>query len=68
MHKTFIKEGSEELIVIYLLWDNMKIVISDYKDSMMPTHDVELEVLKEGLGEDVEIVIYEYIDEKKEEC
>ena len=67
MHKTFIKEGSEELIVIYLLWDNMKIVISDYKDSMMPTHDVELEVLKKGLGEDVEIVIYEYTDEKKEE-
>ncbi|AYQ26466.1 MULTISPECIES: NAD(P)-dependent oxidoreductase [Enterococcus] len=45
----------------------MKIVISDYKDSMMPTHDVELEVLKKGLGEDVEIVIYEYTDEKKEE-
>ena len=31
----------------------MKIVISDYKDSMMPSHDIEFEVLRNGLGEDV---------------
>ena len=45
----------------------MKIVISDYKDSMMPSHDIEFEVLKKGLGEDVDVVVYEYSDDKKEE-
>ena len=44
----------------------MKILISDYKDSMMPTHDYEIEVLKAGLP-DAEIVVYEYTDEKREE-
>ena len=45
----------------------MKIVISDYKDSMMPSHDIEFEVLRNGLGEDVDIVVFEYDDNKKEE-
>ncbi|MGO2082987.1 NAD(P)-dependent oxidoreductase [Vagococcus sp.] len=44
----------------------MKIVITDYPDSMMPTHDYEREILIDGLGE-CEIVVYEYADEKREE-
>jgi D-3-phosphoglycerate dehydrogenase len=44
----------------------MKILISDYKDSMMPTHDHEVEVLKAGLP-DAEIEIYEYTDENRQE-
>ncbi|SEP83550.1 D-3-phosphoglycerate dehydrogenase [Ignavigranum ruoffiae] len=44
----------------------MKILISDYPDSMMPTHDYEMEILKNGFP-DCEIVIYEYHDEKREE-
>lgn len=44
----------------------MKIVISDYKDSMMPLHDDEIIILTAGLP-DVEIIIYEYTDEKREE-
>lgn len=44
----------------------MKIVIADYPDSMMPTHDYEREILIEGLGE-CEIVVYEYSDEKRAE-
>lgn len=44
----------------------MKIVIADYPDSMMPTHDYEREILISGLGE-CEIVIYEYSDAKREE-
>lgn len=45
----------------------MKIVISDYPDSMMPSHDYEREILKDGLGEDVDIVVYEYSDTKRQE-
>ncbi|MDR0921111.1 MAG: C-terminal binding protein [Lactobacillales bacterium] len=44
----------------------MKIVISDYLDSMMPTHDYEKEILVNGLGQ-CEVVVYEYTDEKREE-
>lgn len=44
----------------------MKIVISDYKDAMMPSHDYEKEILIHGLGE-CEIVVYEYTDEKRNE-
>lgn len=45
----------------------MKILISDYKESMMPDHDLEYEILKEGLGSDTEIEIFEYTDDKREE-
>lgn len=44
----------------------MKIVITDYKDSMMPTHDYEKEILINGL-DSCEIVVYEYTDEKRPE-
>lgn len=44
----------------------MKILISDYKDSMMPTHDYEIQVLKSGLPT-AEIEVYEYTDEKRAE-
>lgn len=45
----------------------MKILISDYLTSMLPDHTLEIETLKKGLGEDVEIEVYEYTDEKKDE-
>lgn len=44
----------------------MKIVITDYKDSMMPTHDYEKEILINGLGS-CEIVVHEYTDEHRQE-
>ncbi len=44
----------------------MKILISDYKDSMMPTHDFESQVLKAGLPA-AEIEVYEYTDKKRTE-
>ena len=44
----------------------MKILISDYKASMMPAHEYEIEVLKKGLP-DAEIEVYEYTDEKRAE-
>lgn len=44
----------------------MKILISDYKDSMMPTHDYEIQVLKAGLPT-AEIEVYEYTDDKRAE-
>lgn len=44
----------------------MKIVITDYKNSMMPTHDYEMSILKKGFP-DAEIVIYEYVDERRNE-
>lgn len=43
----------------------MKILISDYPDSLMPDHSLEIETLRAGLGEDVEIDIYEYHDEER---
>lgn len=45
----------------------MKILISDYPDSLMPDHALETETLKAGLGEDVEIEVYEYHDEMRAE-
>ena len=45
----------------------MKVLISDYPDSLMPDHALETETLKAGLGEDVEIEVYEYHDEKRAE-
>lgn len=44
----------------------MKILISDYKDAMMPDHAYETALLTAGLP-DVEIVVYQYTDEKREE-
>lgn len=44
----------------------MKIVISDYKDTLKRNLNYEIELLKKGLGEDTEIVIYEYKDNEKE--
>ena len=45
----------------------MKVLISDYSDSMMPTHDIELETLRAGLGEDLEVEIYEYSESAHEQ-
>ncbi len=42
----------------------MKILISDYRDSMMPSHDYENKILKAGLPE-AEVFVYEYTDEKR---
>ncbi|MDO5672550.1 MAG: NAD(P)-dependent oxidoreductase [Actinomycetaceae bacterium] len=39
----------------------MKVLISDYKDSMMPEHNYEIEVLKAGLP-NVDVEVYEYTD------
>ena len=44
----------------------MKILISDYRASMMPSHDYEIQVLRKGLP-DAEIEVYEYSDEKRAE-
>lgn len=44
----------------------MKILISDYKDSMMPSHEYETAILKAGFP-DAEICVYEYTDEKRSE-
>lgn len=44
----------------------MKVVITDYPDSMMPTHDYERELLVNGLDQ-CQIVIHEYSDDKREE-
>lgn len=38
----------------------MKVLISDHKASMMPDHTLEIKTLREGLGENVDIDIYEY--------
>lgn len=45
----------------------MRILISDYPDSMMPDHRLEEKILKAGLGSDVRIDIYSYRDEDREE-
>ena len=45
----------------------MKILISDYAESMMPEHDLEIETLKKHLGDDIEVEVYAYTDEKREE-
>jgi D-3-phosphoglycerate dehydrogenase len=43
----------------------MKIVITDFPDSMMPSHDIESKILKEGLP-GCEIVIYPFTGDKNE--
>ena len=43
----------------------MKILISDYPDSMMPAHDYEKQILREGLDQP-EIVVHDYSDENRE--
>nr|WP_276933900.1 NAD(P)-dependent oxidoreductase [Globicatella sulfidifaciens] len=43
----------------------MKILISDYPDSMMPTHELEKEILNEGLN-NPEIVVHDYSDDNRE--
>lgn len=43
----------------------MKILISDYPDSMMPTHELEKEILNEGLN-NPEIVVFDYFDDNRE--
>lgn len=45
----------------------MKVVIADYPELLMPTHDLEKACLLEGLGEDTEIVVYEYADDRRDE-
>lgn len=45
----------------------MKVLISDHPDSMMPDHALEIQTLREGLGPDVEVEVYEYFDDKREE-
>ena len=45
----------------------MKILISDYAESMMPQHDLETETLKSHLGEDIDVEVYAYTDEAREE-
>ncbi len=45
----------------------MKILISDYAESMMPDHALEIETLKAGLGDDVEVEVFPYTDEARDE-
>ncbi|MBV7363252.1 hypothetical protein KRX54_02230 [Actinomycetaceae bacterium TAE3-ERU4] len=45
----------------------MKILISDYAESMMPTHDLEIETIRAGLGPETEIEVYAYTDENRAE-
>lgn len=45
----------------------MKILISDYPDSMMPDHELEIRTLTEGLGPDVEVEVHPYSDENRAE-
>lgn len=45
----------------------MKVLIADYAELLMATHDLETQVLKEGLGEECEVEVYEYTDEKRKE-
>ena len=45
----------------------MRILISDYPDSMMPDHQLEKDILHAGLGQDTVVDVYPYSDEKREE-
>lgn len=45
----------------------MKILISDYPDSMMPDHELEIRTLVEGLGSDIEVEVHPYSDEGRAE-
>lgn len=42
----------------------MKILISDYQSSMMPSHDYEIAILKAGIP-NAEIIIHEYNDKER---
>lgn len=44
----------------------MKILISDYAESMMPAHEEEIRILRQGLGREVEVEIFAYTDEERE--
>nr|WP_315522318.1 NAD(P)-dependent oxidoreductase [Olegusella massiliensis] len=43
----------------------MKVLISDYSESMMPEHSLETKTLREGLGEDLVIEVFPYTDETR---
>ena len=45
----------------------MKVLISDYIDRMMPDHEPEVQTLQAGLGDNVEVDIWPYTDEKRDE-
>ena len=45
----------------------MKVLICDHADCMMPDHALEIETLRAGLGEDVEVEVLEYEDDKRDE-
>lgn len=45
----------------------MKILISDYADSMMPSHELESQTLMAGLGDNTEIEVFPYTDETRNE-
>lgn len=45
----------------------MKVLISDYAESMMPDHALESQTLRDGLGEDLEIEVYAYSDDARGE-
>lgn len=44
----------------------MKVLITDYKESMMQSHEIEKAILENGL-ENCEVIVYEYRDEKRDE-
>ncbi len=47
---------------------HMKILISDYKDSMMPAHDIEMETLKKGFPElDIHSIAFHLSGQSKPE-
>ena len=43
----------------------MKVLISDYPDSMMPDHTLEIRTLVEGLGPDTVIDVLPYADDAR---
>lgn len=45
----------------------MRILISDYPDSMMPDHRLEEDILRTGLGPDTVVEVYPYTDKSHEE-
>lgn len=45
----------------------MKILISDYPDSMMPDHELEINTLTEGLGSDIVVEVHPYSDDNRAE-
>lgn len=45
----------------------MKILISDHPDSMMPSHELEIATLRAGLGDDVEVTVLPFYEERRDE-